>query len=72
MRSITQELIIPVRNKDKKKKGFIDLGKGKLTHDVNGFVLEGEYKEEAYSVIFDAKLLYSCHIEYNYLGKHGD
>jgi 1-acyl-sn-glycerol-3-phosphate acyltransferase len=53
-------------------KGFIDLGKGKLTHDVNGFILEGEYKGKAYSVTFDAKLLYSCHIEYNYLGKHGD
>jgi 1-acyl-sn-glycerol-3-phosphate acyltransferase len=53
-------------------KGFINLGKGKLTHDINGFVLEGEYEGTPYSVTFNAKSLYSCHIEYNYLGKHGD
>ncbi|HBN85886.1 MAG TPA: hypothetical protein DDZ89_18825 [Clostridiales bacterium] len=53
-------------------KGFVHLGKGTLIHDVNGFLLEGEYEGNPYSVIFNAKSLYSCHIEYNYLGKHGD
>lgn len=53
-------------------KGFIDLGKGRLTHDMNGFLLEGEYEGSPYSVSISAKSLYSCHIEYNYLGKYGD
>lgn len=53
-------------------KGFIHLGKGKLIHDMNGFLLEGEYEGTPYSVSINAKSLYSCHIEYNYLGKHGD
>ncbi len=53
-------------------KGFIDLEKGKLTHDMKGFLLEGEYEGSPYSVSISAKSLYSCHIEYNYLGKYGD
>jgi len=53
-------------------KGFIDLGKGKLIHDMKGFLLEGEYEGSPYSVKISAKSLYSCHIEYNYLGKYGD
>jgi len=39
---------------------------------MNGFLLEGEYEGTPYSVSINAKALYSCHIEYNYLGKHGD
>jgi 1-acyl-sn-glycerol-3-phosphate acyltransferase len=53
-------------------KGFIHLGKGKLVHDISGFLLEGEYEGNPYSVSFKAKSMYSCHIEYNYLGKYGD
>jgi 1-acyl-sn-glycerol-3-phosphate acyltransferase len=53
-------------------KGFVHLGKGKLVHDMDGFLLEGIYEGSPYSVTFNAKSLYSCHIEYNYLGKHGD
>lgn len=53
-------------------KGFIPLGEGTLTHDMDGFVLTGEYKGEPYKIEYSAKSLYSCHIEYNYLGKHGD
>lgn len=53
-------------------KGFVNLGKGRLTHDINGFILEGEYEGRPYSLSFNAKSLYSCHIEYNYLGKKGD
>jgi hypothetical protein len=52
--------------------GFVHLGKGKLIHDMNGFLLEGEYEGSPYSVAISAKSLYSCHIEYNYLGKRGD
>lgn len=53
-------------------KGFIHLGKGRLVHDMSGFLLEGEYEGSPYKVSISAKSLYSCHIEYNYLGKHGD
>lgn len=53
-------------------KRFIHLGAGKLTHDITGFTLTGEYEGEAYAHHWDATALYSCHIEYEYLGKHGD
>jgi hypothetical protein len=53
---------------------FIHLGKGKLIHDMNGFHLEGYYKEnnEHYSLDIPALHTYSVHIEYEYLGKYGD
>ncbi len=53
-------------------KGFIHLGHGRLIHDMRGFLLEGEYEGSPYSVSISSRSLYSCHIEYNYLGKHGD
>ena len=53
---------------------FIHLGKGKLIHDMNGFHLEGYYKEndEHYHLDIPALHTYSVHIEYEYLGKFGD
>lgn len=53
-------------------KGFISLGNGTLTHDHNGFRLIGKYKEEPYELIKSVESQYSCHIEYDYLGKYGD
>ncbi len=53
-------------------KRYIDLGKGKLTHGMKGFVLEGNYQGEDYRLEKSVVSMYSCHIEYNYLGKHGD
>ena len=53
-------------------KGYIDLGMGKLIHDMNGFKLTGKYKDEEYEVVLLAKDHYSVHIEYEYLGKFGD
>ena len=50
------------------KDRFIPLGKGELTHDMSGFTLttaEG-------TLHIPAKNQYSCHIEYEYLGKYGD
>ena len=52
--------------------GYIDLGMGTLTHDMNGFRLTGEYKGEKYDLTWPVPALYSCHIEYEYLGKFGD
>ena len=53
-------------------KGYIDLGKASLTHDMNGFMVHGEYLGEKYTIEKPVASMYSCHIEYNYLGKHGD
>lgn len=53
-------------------KGFIDIGKAKLIHNMQGFLLEGEYNGEAYKVEKSVASMYSCHIEYEYLGKKGD
>ena len=52
---------------------FIDIGTGTMTHDMNGFRVkvtdnEGTVREMEKSV----PSLYSCHIEYEYLGKYGD
>ena len=52
--------------------GYIDLGKAKLVHNMEGFYLEGEHNGEKYSVTIPAKEIYSVHIEYEYLGKFGD
>ncbi len=52
---------------------FIDIGTGTMTHDMNGFRVkvtdnDGTVREMEKSV----SSLYSCHIEYEYLGKYGD
>lgn len=52
--------------------GYIDLGEASLTHDLNGFVVEGEFEGEPYRMEKPVRSLYSCHIEYDYLGKFGD
>ena len=39
---------------------------------MNGFVLEGKYGGHPYRLEKTVPSLYSCHIEYNYLNKHGD
>ena len=53
---------------------FIPLGKAKLIHDMDGFHLEGYYKEndEHYLLDIPSSTTYSVHIEYEYLGKFGD
>ena len=54
-------------------KGFIRLGEGTLVHDMNGFAVRGEDERgEPFEMIKTVPSLYSCHIEYDYLGKHGD
>ncbi|MBO7387044.1 MAG: hypothetical protein J6U15_04495 [Lachnospiraceae bacterium] len=52
---------------------FIDIGKGTLSHDMEGFRVkvtdkDGNVREMTKTV----PSLYSCHIEYEYLGKYGD
>ena len=48
---------------------FIPIGKATLRHDMTGFTLETEREG---TVHIPAKNQYSCHIEYEYLGKYGD
>ena len=53
-------------------KGYIDLGEGHLTHDMNGFKLTGSYNGENFEVSIPREESYGVHIEYEYLGKFGD
>lgn len=58
-------------------KGFVNLGTGTLTHNMDGFTLQGDYSEknqkgQPFVEHWPAKSLYSCHIEYQYLKKYGD
>ena len=52
---------------------FIRLGEGTMVHDMNGFTVRGtDVEGDPFEMIKPVPSLYSCHIEYEYLGKHGD
>ncbi len=52
---------------------FIRLGEGILLHDGNGFSVRGvDVDGDPFEMVKPVPSLYSCHIEYDYLGKHGD
>ena len=54
-------------------KQFIRLGEGKMTHDMRGFhVTVTDKNGRQHSMTKSVPSLYSCHIEYEYLGTHGD
>ena len=54
-------------------KKFISLGEGTMVHDMNGFTVRGKTPAgEPFEMIKTVPSLYSCHIEYEYLGKFGD
>lgn len=54
-------------------KKFIRLGNGKLVHDMNGFRCRGtDVDGDPFEMVKPVPSLYSCHIEYEYLGKYGD
>ena len=54
-------------------KRFLRLGEGVLTHDLNGFTVRGiDTDGDPFEMVKPVPSLYSCHIEYEYLGKHGD
>ncbi|MBS7263346.1 MAG: 1-acyl-sn-glycerol-3-phosphate acyltransferase [Eubacteriales bacterium] len=53
-------------------RGYIDLGAGRLIHDAEGFTLTGRSDGEEFTVSIPVPVLYSVHIEYDYLGKYGD
>jgi len=69
----TYGITCPVRVKSlPNAKGYISLGEGTMTHDMDGFrvTVSGEYGE--FTMEKPVSSLYSCHIEYDYLGKYGD
>lgn len=49
--------------------GYIRLGEGRLTHDMHGFTLEGLFDGVKFLLKKDPLSMYSCHIEYDYMGK---
>lgn len=51
--------------------GYIRMGEGRLTHDMNGFTLEGLFGGQPFLLKKDPLSMYSCHIEYDYMG-NGD
>ena len=54
-------------------KRFIRLGEGTMVHDMNGFTVRGtDVDGDPFEMLKPVPTLYSCHIEYEYLGKHGD
>ena len=53
-------------------KGYIELGIADFTHDMNGFTVKGERGGTPFMMEKSPQSLYSCHIEYEYLGKFGD
>ena len=52
-------------------RGYINLGKGRLTHDRNGFRLEADFGSEPFVLHKTPSSMYSCHIEYDY-DRRGD
>ena len=54
-------------------KGYIKLGAGTMVHDMNGFTVKITGSDgKTYEMIKTVPSLYSVHVEYEYLFKHGD
>ncbi|MCR5267670.1 MAG: hypothetical protein K6E16_04065 [Lachnospiraceae bacterium] len=54
-------------------KRFIPIGTGTMIHDMDGFrVNVTDADGDVHEMVKNAPSLYSCHIEYEYLGKYGD
>ncbi|MCQ2519796.1 MAG: 1-acyl-sn-glycerol-3-phosphate acyltransferase [Lachnospiraceae bacterium] len=52
---------------------FIRLGNGTMIHNMDGFKVKGiDFDGDPFEMIKPVDSLYSCHIEYEYLGKYGD
>ena len=44
-----------------------------MIHDMNGFTVRGtDVDGDPFEMVKSVQSLYSCHIEYEYLGRHGD
>lgn len=68
----TGEMPVAVNSLPNAKK-FIRLGEGVMVHDMNGFTVSGTDGDgDPFEMKKPPQSLYSCHIEYEYLGKYGD
>ena len=68
----TGELPVRVDSLPNAKK-YIPIGKGTMIHDMNGFTVKVKDSDgDVHEMIKNVPSLYSCHIEYEYLGKFGD
>ncbi len=66
------ELKVSVESLPNAKK-FIKLGTGTMVHDMNGFrVKVTDADGDEHEMVKEVASMYSCHIEYVYLFKHGD
>ena len=66
------ELPVTVRSLPNAEK-FILLGEGTLRHNMEGFTVRGTDPDgDPFEMVKPVPSLYSCHIEYEYLGKFGD
>ncbi len=66
------ELPVTVESLPNAKK-FIPIGKGTMVHDMNGFrVSVTDEDGDVHEMVKEVPSMYSCHIEYEYLFKHGD
>ncbi|MDD2533519.1 MAG: lysophospholipid acyltransferase family protein [Eubacteriales bacterium] len=52
-------------------RGYVNLGRGKLTHNLSGFTLEANFEDGPLNLQKSPASMYSCHIEYNY-DRRGD
>jgi hypothetical protein len=50
-------------------KGYVRLGTAHLTHDMDGFRLEGTLDGKPFLLVKEPRTMYACHIEYDYFGK---
>ena len=66
--------VLPVHvNSLPNAKRFLPLGRGTMVHDMNGFAVRGKTPSgEPFEMVKTVPSLYSCHIEYEYLGRFGD
>ena len=59
-----------VEHLDNAKKGFRRMGEVKMTHDENGFILDGVLDDGSHFHFHRSVIsMYSCHIEYNFHGR---
>ena len=66
------ELKVSVESLPNAKK-FIKLGTGTMVHDMNGFRVKVTDEDgDEHEMVKEVASMYSCHIEYVYLFKHGD
>ena len=53
-------------------RGYIELGLAEFVHNMDGFKVKGACEGKPFMMEKSPQSMYSCHIEYNYLGKYGD